>query len=401
MPEIVTCPDCQRTLRVPDNLLGKKVKCPGCQGMFTAAAGNGASASAGVVRPPELPPSRPQRDDDYDTPRSRRRDDPHIEERPSRRRDDDDDRPPRRRDDYDDDYDRRPRRRDDYDDDYDRQPPVNPREGWRKVALGLHLNVIGGWVWVGGMCLLMLGCGITAIIAMAAGQGAMGAMTPRAFETSARTAAVGGLLMMLVLGIVGLAVFAELVLRVTGFGLCMAVPVRRGSNLKILAIVAFALGGVEALVHLSGSVTHLAWASESYSMAGPFGALVGHPYFFIGGGLFALAAMILFLLFARGAAQAVRDRNLPGQFMSLLITYAVLYFVTSMTMVGMCFAAGASMIGSIGASPRDAYAAGTVWAMVTLVITGLLFAAYIAVEIWLILSLGKLRDAAKRAREPA
>jgi hypothetical protein len=36
MPIIVQCPTCERKLRVPDQLLGKKVKCPGCQGTFTA-----------------------------------------------------------------------------------------------------------------------------------------------------------------------------------------------------------------------------------------------------------------------------------------------------------------------------------------------------------------------------
>jgi hypothetical protein len=36
MPIIVQCPTCERKLRVPDQLLGKKVKCPGCAGIFTA-----------------------------------------------------------------------------------------------------------------------------------------------------------------------------------------------------------------------------------------------------------------------------------------------------------------------------------------------------------------------------
>ncbi|MBV9122679.1 MAG: hypothetical protein JO112_04930, partial [Planctomycetes bacterium] len=36
MPEIVSCPECQRQLRVPDDLLGKRVKCPSCSTTFTA-----------------------------------------------------------------------------------------------------------------------------------------------------------------------------------------------------------------------------------------------------------------------------------------------------------------------------------------------------------------------------
>jgi len=33
---IVSCPQCQRQLRVPEDLLGKKVKCPACAMVFTA-----------------------------------------------------------------------------------------------------------------------------------------------------------------------------------------------------------------------------------------------------------------------------------------------------------------------------------------------------------------------------
>ena len=36
MPEIVTCPNCTRKLRVPENLVGKAVKCPECKEAFLA-----------------------------------------------------------------------------------------------------------------------------------------------------------------------------------------------------------------------------------------------------------------------------------------------------------------------------------------------------------------------------
>src|SRR4051794_3338553 len=44
MPEIISCPDCDRKLRVPEDLLGKKVKCPGCGITFTATSGGGGKA---------------------------------------------------------------------------------------------------------------------------------------------------------------------------------------------------------------------------------------------------------------------------------------------------------------------------------------------------------------------
>jgi hypothetical protein len=36
MPEITSCPQCERKLRVPENLIGKQVKCPGCGNAFVA-----------------------------------------------------------------------------------------------------------------------------------------------------------------------------------------------------------------------------------------------------------------------------------------------------------------------------------------------------------------------------
>src|SRR5262245_52287145 len=52
MPIQVTCPACGRTLRVPDNLLGERVKCPSCFEQFTAASG--------PTPPPPRPPSTPE-----------------------------------------------------------------------------------------------------------------------------------------------------------------------------------------------------------------------------------------------------------------------------------------------------------------------------------------------------
>jgi hypothetical protein len=66
MPETVTCPQCGRELRVPETLLGKKVKCPGCATTFTAPAPGAAlpdeglaspgAAPAGTEAPPPPPP---------------------------------------------------------------------------------------------------------------------------------------------------------------------------------------------------------------------------------------------------------------------------------------------------------------------------------------------------------
>jgi predicted Zn finger-like uncharacterized protein len=122
--ELVSCPECQRKLRVPTELVGKQVKCPTCGHIFTA--------DPATQAPPPPPPaavepkptrtskvSRDEKDDEEDEERSRRK-------RKRSRRDDDDDEDdddrPRRRsrsrrgndedDDEDDDRPRRRRRRD-------------------------------------------------------------------------------------------------------------------------------------------------------------------------------------------------------------------------------------------------------------------------------------------------
>jgi predicted Zn finger-like uncharacterized protein len=52
MPEQIRCPSCNATLRVPDTLLGKNVKCPKCQTTFTAATDAPEEPEEGIVHEP-------------------------------------------------------------------------------------------------------------------------------------------------------------------------------------------------------------------------------------------------------------------------------------------------------------------------------------------------------------
>jgi predicted Zn finger-like uncharacterized protein len=83
MNATISCPSCQRTLRVPESLLGQAVKCPSCSHTFTAPENLEEAAPLRVAAPPP-------KDDDDDEPR------------PSKRR---------RREDDEDDYEVAPRRR--------------------------------------------------------------------------------------------------------------------------------------------------------------------------------------------------------------------------------------------------------------------------------------------------
>jgi hypothetical protein len=112
MNDTVNCPSCQRALRVPADLAGQDVKCPGCGTVFCPAE---------QLDRPKRPASPPVREREPE------------EDRPSRRDRDHDDRPSRRDRDYDDD---RPSRRDR---DYDRPSRRNlaPHRGALILVMGL------------------------------------------------------------------------------------------------------------------------------------------------------------------------------------------------------------------------------------------------------------------------
>jgi predicted Zn finger-like uncharacterized protein len=157
--ELVSCPDCQRKLRVPNELIGKTVKCPTCGHTFTA--------DPTIQAPPPPPPpspaedrpartskvSRDDRDDDEDDDEERSRRKRRRSRRDDDDDDDDDDRPRRRsrsrRDDDDDDDDDRPRRR--------RRPRYLAHRGGAVLALGI-MGFFGSlFVPMGGLV-----CGIVA-----------------------------------------------------------------------------------------------------------------------------------------------------------------------------------------------------------------------------------------------
>lgn len=91
MPIIVSCSSCQRSLRVPDDLLGKLVKCPTCGHTFTATASDAASPGAaapgsGAEFVSEREPVRPSRGEPGYEERYESYEDAGHMERPVRRR---------------------------------------------------------------------------------------------------------------------------------------------------------------------------------------------------------------------------------------------------------------------------------------------------------------------------
>ena len=88
MPELVNCPQCERKLRVPEDLLGKEVKCPSCGTTFPAVVADEVAedVSAHEAPPEPEPADKPapdkgirrrvmneDEDEENEEPRSRRR----------------------------------------------------------------------------------------------------------------------------------------------------------------------------------------------------------------------------------------------------------------------------------------------------------------------------------------
>src|SRR4051812_11785443 len=113
----VSCPSCEKTLRIGEEFQGQKVRCPSCKEVFTAPAAAPRPDPEEDRRPPERAEASRFRRDREDLPPPRDED-----ERPPARRSYDD--VPRRRsyrDDLDDeDGGRRGRWRDDFDEDFRR-----------------------------------------------------------------------------------------------------------------------------------------------------------------------------------------------------------------------------------------------------------------------------------------
>jgi hypothetical protein len=422
MPEIISCPDCDKKLRVPDDLLGKKVKCPGCSVMFIA---NGVGRADAEEEAPRRRGGRALAREDAieEKPRGGRREAPPFEgldERPvSRRRrdeeDEEDDRPRarRRREDEEDEEDDRPgarRRRDDEDEDYprSRRPryedededeaprPRNQRKGWQGVRTGLNLVVIGGWLEIAYYGAAVLGAGLmfllgASLIASLAGS------NPNAAQGRAVGGAIGmgvGLiLLMIVLGILAL---GEVILRVTGYGLTMQVlPPRRHSALKGLSIAAFACACGAIVVNVGGLMLN----GFSGLGGGPAAMVMGGGASGLGwlSGLLRLASFVLFLLFLRSVCANLRDDGLARTVVMLLIAWCVFYGVAVLTVIVLVVGVFATMFTVVSAgTPASAGTTLGVFGIFALVVAAVVGLAGLALCVWYVLVVTQVRNLVDR-----
>jgi hypothetical protein len=415
MPEIISCPDCDRKLRVPEDLLGKKVKCPGCGVTFTASAGGGgraapasggrAAPSAGSKAPPSArsSPRAPRAEEGIEeTPRAKKR--PAMAP-PEEDYEEEDDRGRgrgrgRARDEDDEEDDRgrgrgRGRARDEEEEEYededvDEAPRTDARAGWQKVRLGITLIIVAIFVAIGGGIL-------TSLLGMLA----VGSMS------------IGMLYAVQIMGM--LFNYSSMGLDVAGHGLNMSVPPRRGQSYKGLAIATFSLYAAWAGITLLSQVIGFALGLGLAGVGGPFGPFGGfggggpgigmgtvQGLYFIGilsiiGLLCALAGWFCFMFLLRGIALMLGKPALAKTIVTYMITavsFAVgsaLIFCISALVFGMAMA---NMFGGGGmgpGNPRAAANAGAAGGILFLALGCIFLVCALALLVWYIVILFQVR----------
>ncbi len=386
MPQITTCPDCEKKLRLPDNLINTKVRCPGCGSPFLARPDDD-QAEEPAPAPVRSSPARKEGYSERRPAPARQREEEVVEyeeaaedsveeERPrSRARDDDRrvmrgedrDRSRRREEEYED----RPRRRrdeeDDYDEDYDdydrpRRGGGNTAGGWRMTRLGILLVVIAT-----ALTLLALGVGVLGFGVMLVAGAAIFSGGPTMGGFFGMT---GGVLAFA--GVLGLLLIASSVLHYVGQGMCMAVPDLRGRGLRGLAIAAFACGVAAFLANMGGR-----FLPGRVSMGtGGLGFVLG------------IAAFVCWILFLRQVALEMRAPDVAGRLLTFLI---VTFVVWALAIVGIFVMACGGAV-AIAGSGRGGGAGGVAaFGILMFGFLGLLGLVLLGMQVWYILLMQQLR----------
>jgi len=395
MPEIITCPDCGRKLRVPDELVGKKVKCPDCKVKFTGSITTSPNGAGGKSAPP-----RKKTDDDESPSKSgskrKKADDADADQRvatspvgkklsrsKSTDDDEDDDRPSKKKskrrkydDDNDEDHPRRSRSRYDDDDEDDRRDsdgptPAQKRAGWRLTLTGLNLLCYSTYAFLAGLAVEALGCAL--MMAVGAAGMSTGAAANSGSTMMGAMAGVG-IIAIIMYAVVGLLSLTGLVLQITGHGFCMGVPHKIGTPRRPFAIATFSCAvGVILLHMMSCGVQYVSPRLGMVSGLVPLALQLGW--------------FICYFLFLRSVAISMRDPGLGQQCVFYMIAVPVLFVVGIIMYILMFVVMGVAMVGAAtsntasgaGASMGGAFIFGIVCFLLMLAIVIGMIAWYIVI----------------------
>ncbi|HEV3082162.1 MAG TPA: MJ0042-type zinc finger domain-containing protein [Gemmataceae bacterium] len=332
MPELIQCPSCDRKLRVPDNLIGKKVKCPSCSKTFVAAAAEEDLPTAPLLeeeeppkavrrKPPALPPPEDEGiEEPPSRPRRRPAPPPEDEDEEEMQEEDEETRPRRRR---------RPLAEEYAEEEEDDRPRRGKRADWQKVRTGVTLMLVA-------ICLLIFAAIVHIIGTLALFGTMLGAVQGGPGQAQAAAGrAVGGALAFLVLVVIMFLSAGALV--ITGEVFCLFAPSK--FNAKTLATTTLVLTGGGIVLYGGGL------------LLGPFGIFV-----MIFAALALQAANIVFLFFLRAVAKCLKDWSLEGSARNLTIVYVasvigwVIIFVLAL-IIGFAALGGAAVVPGQGKVP--------------------------------------------------
>jgi hypothetical protein len=381
MPVITACPDCGRKLRAPDEFAGKKVRCPGCQSVFvvsgdpeaapeTAPAMEGIETEPRSRRPSPPPPTEEDRERQYE-------EEPSFQEEPLLGR------------------------RLHEDDEYgDENAPVQRgnRAAWQKVASGLNFVIASIAILIGSYFVMLMG--FLAIGMMAANFSQVAG--PGTTVLAAPGARTGFVILMLGAILMQAVTYG---VKVYGHYLGMSVPAGSGTRLKSLAVATFGLFAVMAGMWLSAAgIGFVTSPGTGFSMnplsslGGGFGtiATIVSAGLNLIGSLCYLAGFIVFILYLRGVARAVRRKDLANnaKYYLIIVIVAVIVAVVlgGMAVAALGFAAvtGSGPGGQPGAGATGAAIGG---GLLFLGLTCLGSVGSLALFIWYIVLLFRMRSA--------
>jgi hypothetical protein len=386
MPSITGCPECGRKLRLPDEFIGRKVRCPGCKTVFVAGSGEEApqpgAAAASTVNDRPTPDrlgrsAAPAADE--------------VEDRePADEREELDNEPLRGR----------RRHEDDEYGDPDSPGPRGNRAAWRRVLRGLNFVLISIAVAVGIALLLFIGQFVVSAVALSSINSAAppGPGMPPGFARAGIGFAVMGI-------IGGVLSAANAVLKVYAHYLGMGVPDRAGGRLRTVAVCTFGLFALWALLSVCGSILTLVTGVGGAFSMNPFasfggafatiplmiGAIVG-----LLGNLCYLAAFVCFIVYLRGVALAVRRKDVANNAKYFLIILVVMVglgvLLTAVAVGALGFAAvsGSSPSGRVGTTATTAAIGG---GLIVAALGCLGVIGYIGMFIWYLVLLFQVRSA--------
>jgi len=311
MPELTRCPECGKKLKVPDNLIGKQVKCPGCGKPFVA--------SVLSAEPPPAPPRGRSEEGIGEAPRPRR---PAPMPAPSEPDED------------------APRDDDRGDDDY---RGGGEKAAWTKVVMGTNFQLISWAVFLCAWLEAFLGGLILQSMLQSAMTSAMtgtGSSNMTSFTTTAY--AVSGCFQLLFIGSIALVVLA--------YVFYSSIPQRTGARGLATATLGLAGGaGAAYLLYLLASflLPTAAMGAAGSGMAG--------LQMLAGAGIGILLLSILFFLLSFGSlitcamlwkivAAKLKAGGLVSNCNALVITGGALAAFSLILLLGI-FVFGAAVMG--------------------------------------------------------